>query len=140
VLEYSSLLNFKQTDLTVKRQLTICNGREVPDPKDVTVTSYLNFSQDLFTFEINVIGRNIIWTRKDIIFAVLKERKHTVQLTMRESQDKQVITLDANIKDVLLHLFRPVRKEFYLVIVYKKNFSEYSSSFVVVVPIIDDQK
>lgn len=140
-------------DLKVKHQITRCNGKEVEDNKTFEQLScYLNFSDDMIEFSFKV--KQQIWGKikiesQAIFYEVIKTpnyRKQMKELPLvannatGEDSYFTVVSLASSIKDTVLSLFSPHKKEFQLKIVWSSDPKmNYEAVFFALIPSIEQK-
>lgn len=134
----------------MKTQLlsTTCEGKDVlKDSKTFeSVTCYLNFNEDFVKFEFSSLS-GVSIEKKLISYEKVNSQTYRafvlkLPITSDEStSDSNVTTVEiqANVKDVLLNLFSPHRKQFRLTVDYTRDDKKYQTTFFALIPVIDQK-
>lgn len=135
----------------MKHEKTTCNGSEVVDPKFIEQpTCRLNFNGDQVEFEFQVKTarwQEIDVQEKTVSYEVMTGcfEKYYTKLEMSDESDESsdlnytTVSINCAIKDVLLNLFSPHKKEFKLTVDYIYDSNDYQTILYVLVPEIDQK-
>lgn len=139
-------------DLRVKHQITRCNGEEIAETRTFEQLScYLNFGNDMIEFSFKVqqqIWKQIKIERQAVFYEVTKTPTYRKQMkelplvtnnTSNEDSLYTIVSLDSSIKDTLLSLFSPHKKEFQLKIVWSADRMKYEAVFFALIPSIEQK-
>lgn len=139
-------------DLTVKHKVTKRNGNEIADTKTFEQFScYLNFSNDMieFSFKVNQQKwKQIKIESQAILYEVIKTtnyRKQMKELPLvtnnASSEDSYftIVSLASTVKNTLLGLFSPHKKEFQLKIEWSADKMKYETVFFALIPSIEQK-
>lgn len=138
--------------MTVKHLSTKCNGNEIGESKIFEqLRCFLNFSNDMIEFGFKVKPQQ--WQKIDIgsqtiSYEVIKTPNYRKQMkelplvTNKASDDKDCyinVSLLSSIKETLLGLFSPHKKEFQLRIVWSVDKRKYEALYFALIPGIEQK-